>query len=190
MKHQKHRTRKTASKKSRPRKAAGSRYVVPKTAEQYFALSEYSQDRWNRVTQVVSKMRAEGISLQKASREFALDPGTVARLGRAALRKGRGGRYAAKPTDSLLRVLVIPTGKGLGEIAVRDSREASLVGQYWAAVQKYLETGDASALRRVRRKTVTDADGKRVRLIKDLTELERLGSAGVLSFESLYAKAA
>jgi len=78
----------------------------------------------------------------------------------------------------------------LGEIAVRDSREASLVGQYWAAVQKYLETGDASALRRVRRKTVTDADGKRVRLIKDLTELERLGSAGVLSFESLYAKAA
>ena len=162
----------------------------PQTAEQYFALSGHSQDRWNRVTQVVSKMRTEGISLQKASREFALDPRTVARLGRAALRKERGGRYLAKPTDSLIRVLVIPTAGGLGEIAVRDSREASLVGKYWAAVQKYLETGDASALQKIRRKTITDADGKRVRLIKDLTELERLGSAGVLSFESLYAKAA
>jgi hypothetical protein len=87
-------------------------------------------------------------------------------------------------------VLVLPAPNGLIEIAVLDSKEASLIGRYWAAVHKYLETGDASALQRIRRKTITDADGKRIRLIKDLAELDRLGSAGVLSFESLYAKAA
>jgi hypothetical protein len=182
--------RNATGKRGRPRKAAGKRYVVPKTAAQYFAMSERSQDRWDRVTHVVSKMRADGVSLQTASREFALDPRTVVRLARTALRKGKDGRYTAKPTDKLLRVLVIPTSQGLGEIAVRDSREASLVGKYWAAVQKYLETGDASALQRIRRKTVKGADGKRIRLIKELTELDRLGSAGVLSFEEIYGKAA
>lgn len=106
------------------------------------------------------------------------------------MRKRANGQYAAKPSDDLLRVLVILTTDGLHEIAIRDSRQAILLAQYWAAVQKYLETGDDSALRKIRRKTITDADGKRFRLIKDLAELERLGSAGVLSFESLYAKAA
>jgi hypothetical protein len=78
----------------------------------------------------------------------------------------------------------------LQEIAIRDSREASVLAEYWAAVQKYLQTGDASALRKIRRKTITNSDGKRVRLVKDLAELDRLGSAGVLSFESIYAKVA
>jgi hypothetical protein len=135
-------------------------------------------------------MRAEGVSLPEASREFGLDPRTVVRLGKPALKKRANGRYSAKPTDNLLRVLVMPTSDGLREVAVRDSRQASLLAEYWAAVQKYLETGDASALRKIRRKTITDSEGKRVRLIKDLRELERLGSAGVLSFESLYAKVA
>jgi hypothetical protein len=164
--------------------------ATPRTVEEYFAQSTRSQDRWNRVTHVISKMRAEDVSLLEASRELGLDPRTVVRLGRPALRKRANGSYAARPTDNLLRVLVIPTSDGLREIGVRDSRQTSMVAEYWAAVQKYLETGDASALRKIRRKTITDADGKRVRLIKDLAELDRLGSAGVLSFESLYAKAA
>jgi len=135
-------------------------------------------------------MRAEGVSLPEASREFGLDPRTVVRWGKPALTKRANGRYSAKPTDNLLRVLVMPSSDGLREVAVRDSRQASLLAEYWVAVQKYLETGDAAVLQKIRRKTITDANGKRVRLIKDLTELERQGSAGVLSFESLYATAA
>lgn len=153
-------------------------------------MSERAQDRWTRVTSAISKMRAEGVSLPQASREFGLDPRTVVRLGKPALKKRANGRYSAKPTDNLLRVLVMPTSEGLREVAVRDSRQASLLGRYWAAVQRYLETGDAAALRKIRRKTITDSEGKRVRLIKDLAELDRQGSAGVLSFESLYAKVA
>jgi hypothetical protein len=135
-------------------------------------------------------MRSEGISLQRASRHFGISSKIVIRLVGSALRRNPSGKYRPKATDKLLRVLVILTNDGLREIALLDSREASLVGKYWAAVEKYLETGNESALRKIRRKTFTDADGKRIRLIKNIAELERLGSAGVLSFESLYAKAA
>ncbi len=160
----------------------------PRTAPEFFAMSERVQDRWTRMTQAISKMRTDRLSLAEASRQFGLDARMVARLGKSALRRLANGHYTAKPTDTLLRVLVMPTHDGLTEIAIRDSREASLVGAYWAAVQKYLQTGDTSVLQKIRRKTIIDAGGKRVRLIKDAAELDRIGSAGVLSFESLYAK--
>ena len=90
----------------------------------------------------------------------------------------------------LFRSLAIPTTDGVREIAIRDSRQATSLGKYWVAVQKYLQTGDASALKKFRRTRITDASRRRVPLIIDQTELDRLGSAGVLSFESLYAKVA
>lgn len=84
-------------------------------------------------------------------------------------------------------MMSVLTRKGRREIAVRDSRQASLLGKYWAAVQKYLQTGDDSALRELQGKKITDASRKRHALITDLNRLNTLGSAGVLSFESLYA---
>jgi hypothetical protein len=135
-------------------------------------------------------MRSDRISLQQASRDFEISSRTVTRLAGSALRKGVNGKYTAKPNDELLRILILPFPDGLREIAVRDSRQASVIGEYWAAIQKHLATGDGSALKKIRRKTITDADGKRIRLLKDVAELERLASAGVLSFESLYAKVA
>jgi len=159
---------------------------APRTAKQYFAMPERSRDIWNRVTHVVSKMRADKLSLQQTSREFGLDPHTVLGLVRPTLRKNKSGRYAAKRSDKLLRVLVVPTPEGLRETTTRDSRQASLVGEYGAAVEKYLRTGDASTLERFRRKRVIDASRKRIPLLTDLDELDRQASAGVLSFESLY----
>src|SRR6202021_4185453 len=150
-----------------PRKSTAR---APRTINQYRAKSERFQDIWNRVTHVVSKMRSNDVSLRQASREFGLAPQTVIRLAGSALRKRASGHYAARAHDSLLRVLVIPTTDGLLEIALRDSRQASQLGEYWAAVQRYLETGDATALRKISRKTITDASGKRFRLIKDVGE--------------------
>ena len=106
------------------------------------------------------------------------------------MRKLRNGRWVARPNDHLLRVLVIPTRNGLHEIGVTDFRQASLLGRYWAAVDRYRDTGDASALREFRGKHIIDAKRKEFRLLTDLRALDRLGSAGVLSFESLYARAA
>jgi hypothetical protein len=76
------------------------------------------------------------------------------------------------------------------EIATRDSREASMVAEYWIAVNRYVdpESGDASSLQKFKGKYVTDSSGKKVPLLTDVSELDRLASAGVLSFESIYAK--
>ena len=90
----------------------------------------------------------------------------------------------------MLRVLVSPSRTGLREIGGRDSRQSSQLGQYWTAVERYRDTGDGSALREFRGQHIVDASGKRVRLLTNVHELDRLGSAGVLSFESLYARAA
>lgn len=177
-------------KKQAYRTHSKSRQSVPKTADQYFSKSDGFRDRWNRVTHVISKMRSERVSLRQASQEFGLSPQTVIRLGGSALRKRTNGQYAAKASDRLLRVLVIPTAQGLTEAAVRNSRDASILGKYWDAVQDYLETGKYSELAKLEGTLIKDANGKPIPLITSAEELDRLGSAGVLSFESLYAQAA
>jgi hypothetical protein len=170
------------------RRPEKNKSVAPRNAEEFFAKPKPFQDRWTRATHVISKMRADSISLQRAARAFGLRPDAVLRLAGPALRKRANGRYAAKASDRLLRVLAIPTKQGPGEIALRDSRQATLLAEYWIAVHAYLQTGDASSIKKFRAKRITDANGKRVRLMTDLNELDRLGSAGVLSFESIYPK--
>ncbi len=147
------------------------------------------QEYLKRTAHVISSMRAEGISLRRAAHDQGISPQTVLRHGRSALRKNASGQYRARTSDKMLRVLVLPTPQGLAEIATRDSASATMAAEYWNAVQHFLETGDESRLRRYRGKTLTDASGWPHALLTDPDELERLGSAGVLSFESLYARA-
>jgi hypothetical protein len=134
-------------------------------------------------------MRTENVSFTKAAKQAGLNPRTALRLGRSGFRK-RHGQYQPKRSDGLLRPVVIPTPEGTRLIGVRDLRQAVLLADYWNAVQKYLETGDASALEEFQGKHVTDAVGRQIQLITDLDELNRLGNAGSLSFESLYARSA
>lgn len=181
---------KTIGKKHRTGRPAKQSSRAPRTAKQYDAKPERFKDIWDRVVGVISKMRSERTSLQRASREAGISPHTVIRWGGPALQKRSNGRYAAKPNDRLLRVLMIPTPEGKREIAVRGSRQATQLAEYWNAVQKYLETGDASRLAAFRGKYIKDASGVLVLLPTDRAELNRLGSAGVLSFESLYARSA
>jgi hypothetical protein len=153
-------------------------------------MSERLQERWIGVTNVVSKMRADRVSLTEASHEYGLDRGVVIRLGGSALRKRSNGQYRTKAIDHLLRVILVLTYGGKREIAVRDSRQATLVAEHWNAVDRYLETGDASAVLKFRDMSIVDAKGKSIPLLTDVDELDRLGNAGVLSFETIYAKAA
>lgn len=158
----------------------------PNTARQYFLLSPKNQEIWNSIGHVISKVR-EGMTLPKAAKEFGLSPKTVIALGRSALRKQKSGRYVAKKTDQLLRVVNVLTTQGRIEIATRDSHQASVVGGHWAALQRFLQTGDDSPLQTFKNKKVVDAKGRRHLLLTDLNELDRLGRAGVLRFESIYA---
>jgi len=161
----------------------------PKTLEEYSERPAEFQDLWNRVTQVVSRVR-EGVSLAQASREFGLDPRVVIRLAGSALFKAKNGRYEARASDRLLRLLMTLTTEDRVELVFNDSQMSSIVGRHWAAVQRYLRTGDSSALQDFQGQSVTDASGNKWQLLTDLDELDRLGSAGVLSFESIYARIA
>jgi hypothetical protein len=163
---------------------------VPRTAEQYSALSEESQEQWNRVAHVIQKMRKEKISVTQAAKEFGLDRKKVIQLSGSALRKRKNGRYEAKHFDRLLRVLVIPSADGQKEVAIRDSRTASKIAGYSDAIHRFLQTGNDSKLSLFRRLRIKDAAGNPINLLTDKQELMRLGSAGVLSFESLYARVA
>jgi hypothetical protein len=182
---------------SRPRKQKQSRrrsperrpQRAPRTAKEFFARPRQFQEQWSRLLEGVSKMR-EGLSLRAAAQEVGLSPDVLRRLAGPAIRKGANRRYAVTSHDRLLRVLVIPTADGMQEIAVRDSRVASRVAEYWNAVHRYLGRGDVAALAAFEGITITDGRGLVVLLLTDRATLDRLANAGVLSFESIYARSA
>jgi hypothetical protein len=184
MKREKKSRRTKRTTKQTKKIARKNRFKIPQTAQQYFSMSEKDRETWDSVGHFVSRVR-DGVRVRKAAKEVGLGPNTAISLSRSALRK-QNGRYVAKTTDRLLRVVSILKSKGKQEIATRDSRQASLIGSYWAAVQRYLQTGDDSALLKFRKTRVVDASGKRHLLLTDLAELNKQASAGVLSFESLY----
>jgi hypothetical protein len=159
------------------------------TPEQFFALPGRAQEIQIAVPHGVWLMRANNFSAWAAARATGISQKTLLGRGGSALYKLDNGRYAARPYDHLFRVvIVVSESKGPVEVATRDSREASKAGKHSAAVQRYLETGDDSALRRFQGQHIIDAQGNRVALLTDPDELDRLGSAGELSFESLYAR--
>jgi len=174
----------------RSRKGKRASSLAPRTAADFYSRPKEFQEIWNRALHVVSRMRADGLSLAQASREYILKPRIVLNLVDKALRKASNGRYVARSRDRLLRILLIPTTNGLQEVALRDSRQATELAEYWDAVQRYLQKGDDSALRQFRGVRIKAADGQSVPLLTENEELDRLGNAGVLSFESLYARSA
>lgn len=178
----------TARQRRKTARHARADQVVPRTPRQYLAMSRRSQEIWDRVSQVPGLMRSGKLSLNRASKEIGLSPRLVRRLVSSALRRKPSGRYVARRIDHLLRSLLIPGDKGLLQIFVRDSRQSSLIGEYWAALDRYLIRGDASRLEKFRKRRIRPAQGKSILLLTDLDELKRQASAGVLRFESLYGR--
>ena len=86
--------------------------------------------------------------------------------------------------------LVAKDVRSFGSLGSFLCADASVIGKYWNAVDLYLNTGDDSALDAFQGKYIIDADGGRFFLMTNIRELDRLGSAGNLSFESLYARVA
>lgn len=186
-------TRKKSRSKRRKRtrsiRARNRTFTAPRSIEDYNAMSERDQQLWDDIGQITTEIRL-GASLNRASRQFNRDPRIVRRMGKTALRKLRNGRWAAKRTDRLLRVLQRITSEGKVEVALSDSRQSTVLGRYWNAVELYRDTGDPSRLQEFEGEYIIDAAGNRLPLLTDLQTLDLLGSAGILSFESLYGRAA
>lgn len=143
----------------------------------------------DRALEALTLMRSKGLSLREAASSVGTTPRTVHKYAGLALRK-EGGQYRAAARDDLLRPLALTTREGKVLVWVRSSRDARRVAQYQNAVKLYLKTGDASALERFRGASVRDESGKSWPFVTDKRKLKRLGSAGVLTFESIYREVA
>lgn len=174
----------------RQRQVAKKTRRAPRTPQHYDALRPGEQRRYDAALRAVSRMRQDGVSLSVAARDAGVSARTIQRFVGSTLRRSASGRYVVAPRDTLLRIMVIPSARGPAEITIKNSRSAQLLSEYWNAVQRFLETGDPALLQKFRGKSIVDTNGVRVPLLTDLTELERLGNAGVLTFESIYARAA
>jgi len=136
-------------------------------------------------------MRTQGVTLATASKQVGVSPKLVANLAKSAFKQKQNGRYIAKASDRLLRILVIPTKTGLQEIAVNDSRQASLVGEFWNSLNRFLDpSADASGLAKFRTKSIRTASGKRIKLLTEPNEIMRQAHFGNLRFEALYGRSA
>ena len=137
-----------------------------------------------RALEVLSRMRTEGLSLTKAAQRAETSANTAIKYVGSALKKNSAGRYQAKPSDRLTRVINFYTEGGPMEITVKSSRTASEVSRHLTAVKQFLKTGDASGLAEFEGKTIK-IGGESFPFVTDLDLLERLQDA--ISFEDLYA---
>jgi hypothetical protein len=139
-----------------------------------------------RALEALSLMRSRRMSLARAAREAETTAQTVKRYISSALRQRDNGRYLATPSDRLYRELRFLTPDGQITLGVRGSRKASTIARYWAAVDHYLKTGETDALKPFRSKSLKVGKTQHP-FITDPRTLERLGNAGEVEFEDLYA---
>lgn len=167
------------------RKKARAR--IPRSANEFRRKSAKQQDAWTKVTHVITTIRRDGVSLSHALRGSGVSRRTVLRLAASSLRKLPSGRWTTRTRDRLLRLVRVPAPDGMHDVALRDSKQASLVAKCWNAVHAYLAKGDASGLEQFANVRIKAADGTTVLLLTDRAALDRLAGAGVLSFESIYS---
>ncbi len=151
------------------------------------ALARREQDARSRVHEALSIARQHPYrSLSWASRQAGTTVDAVARHAPGAIERQPSGRYRVKTGDRDVRVMpVISAGIVYPRVAIRGSRQASLVGEHLSAISTYLGTGDDGPLRRLSGKSVTGTlpDGRsyRFELETNLDEIAELAFSGELS---------
>src|SRR5690348_12081686 len=116
-------------KKRRNRGNKSLKIAPPKTADDFFALPEQVQNKYEKSLRVLAKMRTEGLSLKQSAKQAGIKPAMVRGIARRALKPRSNGSYAVTKTDSLLRVMMIPTREGMREISLRNSGQASTLAK-------------------------------------------------------------
>ena len=134
---------------------------------------------------VLSLARRNGLSMEAARKDFnrthpahPISMKAIQRHAGPALEK-RGGAWQAKPRDRLVRTMQVVTTEGVKRLIVKDSRTASTIGEYMAAVKRYQETRDPEVLRRFRGKSFR-VQKRAYRFETDPERLDELDVAGEL----------
>ena len=130
----------------------------PVSARSWNTLSPREQLARERALEVMSHARRSGQSLSRLSREHKISAKAVLKATNSF--KKVKGRWKAKKTDKISRIMAInEKGKELF-IEVTDSRYATLIGKYHSAVKEYLNTGNIDVLAEFEGKMVKDSSGK------------------------------
>jgi hypothetical protein len=138
----------------------------------------------NKALHALSLVRADAWSLTRAAREVGLTRDAVrAWVGRSIGK--RNGRFVARASDKLARKMAVLTPRGTQYVPIFDSRVASKLGAYHAAVKAALH-GDLKALAPFRGKTFRTGGKRGFRFITDLRTLRRLAEAGELPEYQIY----
>ena len=125
------------------------------------------------------KGKVPWVPLEDLAPKFGTTPRSVRKYVGSALRKTERG-WSPVPEDTLTKPMnLITPGEVLEGVPIRGAADRSLVAKHHAAVERFL-AGDPSHLRGLGRVTVTDANGRRHRLVTDENELLRMNRAGQL----------
>jgi hypothetical protein len=170
---------------------ARQRFNVIHNAAELARLSPQQRDAWSRAISIPNEMRSHPDKrFSDLAAEKGLSRSTARSLLGSSLTLDRTGRLQPRRFDRLYRgEMQLLTPDGRITVEVRDSRTATRLAQHASAVRRYVETGDDRALRRLRSKSV-QIGGKKLDLLTDTRQIDRLAHAGEVSYESLYKLAA
>jgi hypothetical protein len=150
-------------------------------AKAFDALKPRQKRTRTRVLRALEKMRKGDSATVAAKKAHTTVRSMKTQLG-DELNRTESGRYAATKADRLYTVMNVVTTEGTREVAVRGSRQRSKVAKHFAAVRRFLRTGDDEPLRRF--------EGEKVGGFQLETDPEVLEEGGRLSeydFPELYA---
>lgn len=142
----------------------------------------------NDALHALSLMRVTGWSLTRAAREVGRTRDAVrAWVGRSIGK--RHGRFRAQASDKLVRKMAVLTPRGTIHEPIYDSRVASKLGAYHAAVKAAL-SGDVKALAPFRGKSFRTGGKRGFPFLTNLRTLRRLAEADALPEYQIYETSA
>ena len=133
----------------------------------------YAKTKWEKLTasfkserlsalQVLNEMR-KGKTLTHSCKELGTSARIVKKhLGKFIRKKGR--RWVASKSDKIQRGMTIYSRGKIKSIIVISSKDASIIGQYFNAVRKFLDTRDSRELKLFKKVTIIDSEGKKHKL--------------------------
>jgi len=150
-------------------------------AKTYAAMTPRTKQTLQRGMRALDDMR-HGDSASSAARKRHTTVRSMRNLLGSELSKADSGRYGATRADRLYTVMNVVTTQGTREVAVRGSRQRSKVAKHFAAIRRFLRSGDDDALRRFKGQRVGGFE-----LETDLARIEEGGRLNEFDFPELYA---
>ncbi len=153
--------------------------VAPKRVKE---LRKDEREGRGKAYRVLSRVR-RGESRTAAERAEHTTHNTVDKWVGADLTRGPGGRVVATPSDRHSRGMDVLTVDGPQNLAVRSSRQRSLVSRHWSAIDAYVNHGELRPLRAL--------EGQRVagQLLEcDYDAIDEWARLGDLDIEDIYSE--